>query len=425
MPMYVIQAGDTLWRISQRYRVPVERIAEANGLRDAARIVPGQSLVVPVPEQVAVRAGDTLWEISSRYELPLDQLIAVNRIDPRRPLRIGELLTVPRVGPGVETLGFYIPEGGEADRAALADILPRLTYLALFDYRATAAGELTPPAGGVEAAVATARAARTLPLGVLTNFDGNQFNTELAHTLLTDMAAQQRLIQRIVEQVTADGLGGIVVDFEHMRPADRPLFTAFIDRLAAAMRARGLRIGVAMAPKAWDDPEGPWTGAFDYAAVGRIVDMPILMTYEWGWVGGPPLAVAPLPQVRAVLEYASSLMPANKIFMGMPLYGYDWTLPYRRGTFARTLSPEDAVEQAIREGAAINWHRTWQSPFYRYVDARGRAHEVWFEDARSTAAKYRLLQELGLRGAAYWRLGFPFRQHWALVDQALKVVRAD
>lgn len=424
VPIYVVQPGDTLWRIGQRYRVAVDRLAEANGIRDAARIVPGQSLVIPVPEEVAVQPGDTLWEISRRYQVPLGQLVAANRIDPGRPLRVGEMLRIPRAGPRVETLGFYIPAGGEVDRAMLADVAPLLTYLALFDYRATAEGDLIPPAGGVADAVAAAQAAEAVPLGVVTNFDGDQFNTELAHAILTDADVQARLIERILEQIVIDGLGGIVVDFEHMRPADRPLFTAFVESLAAALRERGLPIGIAMAPKASDDPEGPWTGAFDYAALGRTVDMPILMTYEWGWVGGPPLAVAPLPQVRGVLEYARSQMPANKMFMGMPLYGYDWTLPYRRGTFARTLSPDEAVEQAVRFGVPISWNRAWQSPFYRYVDRDGRTHEVWFEDARSMDAKYRLLQELGLRGAAYWRLSFPFRQHWTLVEQELQVTKA-
>ena len=57
-------------------------------------------------------------------------------------------------------------------------------------------------------------------------------------------------------------------------------------------------------------------------------DFVILMTYEWGWSGGPPMAVAPINSVRAVINYAVSVIPAKKIMMGMPLYGYDWELPY-------------------------------------------------------------------------------------------------
>ena len=32
------------------------------------------------------------------------------------------------------------------------------------------------------------------------------------------------------------------------------------------------------------------------------------MTFEWGYTYGPPMAVAPLPQVRAVLDYAVSVI---------------------------------------------------------------------------------------------------------------------
>lgn len=52
------------------------------------------------------------------------------------------------------------------------------------------------------------------------------------------------------------------------------------------------------------------------------------MTYEWGYSGGPAMAVSPIGPVRRVLEYAVSEMPSSKILMGQNLYGYDWTLPF-------------------------------------------------------------------------------------------------
>ena len=43
------------------------------------------------------------------------------------------------------------------------------------------------------------------------------------------------------------------------------------------------------------------------------------------------MAVAPLPNVRRVLDYAVTEIPPEKIYLGIPNYGYDWPLPFRPG----------------------------------------------------------------------------------------------
>ncbi|MCK9906575.1 hypothetical protein MXD63_42120, partial [Frankia sp. Cpl3] len=112
-----------------------------------------------------------------------------------------------------------------------------------------------------------------------------------------------------------------------------------------------------------------------------------LMTYEWGYRLGPPQAISPINQIKAVLDYAITVIPRNKILMGFELYARDWLLPYVRGQEAETFSMQEAVRRAVKYGAVIQYDQKSQSPFYRYVDERGRTHEVWFEDARSAQAK--------------------------------------
>jgi spore germination protein len=137
------------------------------------------------------------------------------------------------------------------------------------------------------------------------------------------------------------------------------------------------------------------------------------MTYEWGYTYGPPMAVAPLPNVRAVLDYAVTEIPATKILLGVPNYGYDWPLPFVQGTTrARSISNREAVRLAIYYGTAIQYDETAQSPFFRYTDDVGTVHEVWFEDARSMDAKLRLVAEYGFLGAGFWNLMRPSSQTW-------------
>ena len=140
------------------------------------------------------------------------------------------------------------------------------------------------------------------------------------------------------------------------------------------------------------------------------------LSYEWGYTYGPPMAVAPLPQVRAVLDYAVQVIPREKIFLGVPLYGYDWPLPYERGiTRAESISPEYAVALALRHGAEILYDESAQSPYFYYTDRGGRAHVVWFEDARSMDARLHLIDAHGLRGAGYWSLMRAMPQNWVLL----------
>ena len=145
-------------------------------------------------------------------------------------------------------------------------------------------------------------------------------------------------------------------------------------------------------------------------------------SYEWGYSYSPPMAVAPLPNVRAVLDYAVTEIPAEKLLLGVPNYGYDWPLPYRQGeTRAESLSNQEAIRRAIRYGAEIQFDESAQAPWYRYTGEDGTLHEVWFEDARSQAAKLRLVAEYGFLGAGYWNIMRPFRQTWLVLSSLFDI----
>ena len=92
------------------------------------------------------------------------------------------------------------------------------------------------------------------------------------------------------------------------------------------------------------------------------------------------MAVAPLDQVRRVVDYAVSRIDPAKIDLGIPNYGYDWPLPYERGvTRARTLGNVEAVELASATGSQIQFDPVAQSPYFRY-EREGVEHVVNIED---------------------------------------------
>lgn len=136
---------------------------------------------------------------------------------------------------------------------------------------------------------------------------------------------------------------------------------------------------------------------------------------------GPPLAVSPINSVRQVLDYAVTEIPPEKILMGVPNYGYDWTLSYKPGTMAQTITNVGAVDLARQVGATIQYDKTSQAPYFYYYDKSGKQHVVWFEDARSIDAKLRLVNEYGLAGVSYWTINRFFPQNWLVQDSLYDV----
>lgn len=69
------------------------------------------------------------------------------------------------------------------------------------------------------------------------------------------------------------------------------------------------------------------------------------------------------------------------------------------------------------------YDETAQSPHYNYIDDNGREHVVWFEDARSVEAKYKLVNEYGLMGVSYWVLAQPFQPNWQVLDDMFHITK--
>ena len=133
-----------------------------------------------------------------------------------------------------------------------------------------------------------------------------------------------------------------------------------------------------------------------------------IMAYDWHHGGSEPGPVAPITEVRRTVEFALRNVPRRKITIGMPLYGYDWTIPFTPGSVAPAISNEVAVETAMRYQSPIQYSTEFESPFFRYIDQQGITHEVWFEDVRSIGAKMLLIHEYGLHGLGAWQLTLGF-----------------
>lgn len=427
MQIHVVRSGQTLSEISQAYGIAAQTIAEANEIPAEEPLVIGQALVIPIGGQYYwVQPGDTLYLIARRYRTTVETLAAVNRISPDKPLQVGFRLYIPTRPRRKTEVNAYIEPRGEQVSESLLDsartAAPYLTYLAPFSFRIKRDGSLqAPPLNGLRAIAGPQNV--TLMM-VVTNLEKDQFSADLGHAILSNDELQNTLLNHIINTAKELGFRDIHFDIEHLRPDDREAYNQFLRKAASRIHQEGYLMSTALAPKTSASQTGEWYTAHDYRAHGEIADFVVIMTYEWGYSGGPPMAVSPIGPVRKVLEYALTEIPASKIMMGQNMYGYDWTLPYvQGGSFAKALSPVAATNLARERQVSIQYDQKAQAPFFKYKDDDGKDHIVWFEDARSIQASFNLLKELDLRGISYWKLGLSFPQNWLLIDDNFIVVK--
>ncbi|MDQ7097136.1 glycosyl hydrolase family 18 protein [Desulfosporosinus sp. PR] len=385
MKIHIVKTGESLWKIARIYGVSLNDIVSANQVPDEDRLVVGQTLVIPSSQK------------------PQQAFSAQENTKPR-----------------IDVSAYLDPRitGNLSDRA-VDRAGPYLTYLGIFSYAVNPNGSLTPVKDQLP--LMAARRNRIAPLLVLTNYSGGQFSKDLAGSIFNNELLQEQILEQALRVMEAKGYAGLDFDFEYLGKENREGYLRFLQRAAAKLKPHGYFLSAAVAPKISGDQKGVLYEGHDYPAIGQIVDFMFIMTYEWGWSGGEPMAVSPLNLVRQVMEYAVSVIPKDKIMMGIPLYGYDWTLPHEPGKWARSISPQQALQRAIQYEVSIHYNKTAQAPWFRYTDVQGRQHEVWFEDARSIQAKFNLVKELGIRGFYYWVLGHEFPQNWLLIEENFTV----
>lgn len=366
-----------------------------------------------------VKEGDNVDKIAGQFGVSVESVIYDNQLVAPYRLAVGQALLIDDGGirenrRNAFFRGFAYPF---ISSYVLEQTLASLSELAIFSYGFTGEGNLIPPILDDTFMIEAALRNRAEPILTLTPFDASgKFSNELISVLINNQAAVDTLIGDLLATMKEKGFLGIDIDFEYIKAEDRDIFVEFVRTVTETMNANGYSVSVDLAPKTSADQPGLLYEGKNYRALGEIANSVLVMTYEWGYTYGPPMAIAPINKVRQVLDYAVTEIDSTKINMGIPNYGYDWPLPFERGvTKAKTLGNIEAVQLAIQKEAVIQFDEVAMSPYFNYVE-NGMEHEVWFEDPRSIEAKLELIYEYNLRGASYWQIMQLFRSNWLLVD---------
>ncbi|MEH6904837.1 chitinase [Bacillus sp. AFS006103] len=421
MAIHVVTAGENMWKISTRYGVSIQTIVELNGLPSASSIVPGLALYLPdsLPplRYYQIKAGDHIWQLAQQFGVDPSVILAANPgIDPNL-LVIGQIINVPSpVRVSLETLGFLLPSSRSANLATINSLANQLTYLAIVAYAFTKEGYAYNVSEDA-ALVARSKQMKIIPLLMVRNLAGTDFSAELAGSVLENPIYRRNLVASLVNLSRQRGFGGVSIDFEFIPPARRNDFNLFLADLKGSLG--GLILQVNVHAKTADIPTNRIVGAYDYALIGSVADIVAVMTMDYGYPGGPPDPIAPIPWLEQVIQYSVTQIPSRKLQIAVALYGYDKVV----GTNAtKALSVLAAQNKAISLPENIEFDITAMAPWFRYWQG-SQEHVVWFEDIRSFIEKYRLIDMYQLAGTTFWQISLPAPQNWAYLNKNTNVVK--
>jgi spore germination protein YaaH len=274
---------------------------------------------------------------------------------------------------------------------------------------------------------------------------------------LADPALRAQHVADIVSLVTSNGYDGIDLDYETFAFSDgssswaatQPNWTAFVNELGAALHAQGKQLAVTIPPPCSTGGTcGPQSGYWVYnmAGIAPAVDRIRIMAYDYHVQGIGP--IAPMPWVRAIVQYAASAMDPTKVHIGVPTYGRAWTRTsngsYRltgncpaKGTSAyRSLTAMASVSDADIPGILaaagvapedIQWSDADQENWVNYdkkvtwTDGSGTSQTctakrvMWWVGPQAVLARTQLVGEFGLGSAAHWTVGGEDPAQWPLL----------
>lgn len=247
----------------------------------------------------------------------------------------------------------------------------------------------------------------------VSNFRDGRWDGDLVATILADPDRRRRHIEALVDVANKPGVAGVDLDYESLPAESRSAFSEFVRDLGAALDTVSRRLTVTVHAKT-EEP-GEWAGAQaqDWAAIAGAADEVRVMAYDDSWSESEPGPIAPLPWVEDVLRFATQQMPPEKMFLGLPTYGYDWP----EGAPGQDVAWADVREIAAANDVDETWDEEAAAPWLAYADANGTRHIVWYENARSLQAKIELARRYEVGGVFIWKAGGEDPGIWAVLGE--------
>ncbi len=421
MIIHTVQSGDTISSIASQYGVSSEKIESDNSLTPNYNLNIGQAIMIAPPESTyLVKEQDTIESISDANAIRPLQLIRDNPqlLQYEAKLTPGEELVLSYSRKkSIQVLGYassFITE------QTLRKALPYLTYLTCLNYRVFSTGTITEI--NDDRILQLASEYDVIPIMFVSAMSqpgvGSYATT---HAILSNVDIQLQLIENILILLKNKGFRGVDLAFYSILQEDLPAYITFVTTVTGRLNREGYEVFVTLTPQTMGYQPGSGLDNPYYAALGNAANKVILITYLWQSASLSQVSQTMYSFLKSLLEYVTTQIPPEKIFITINTVAYDWELPYIESEpIGTSLTSSGALTLANQLGAVIEFDDLAQIPYF-YYNTFGIDHFVWFEDARAFQAILRLVDEYDLAGIAIWNILYYYPQLWLLINSQYNI----
>lgn len=422
MEIYVLQQGDTIDSIAQKFGISAAKLIIDNGIIMPENLIVGQTLVITYPKQVyTIKEGDTLGSIAATYHVTVMQLLRNNpELANRQYIYPGETIVISYNNNKGSSwvVGYTYPFIRDE---ILRKTLPYLTYQLIFNYRITGDGELI---GSDEdtAVIQTAMLYDTGSTLVLTSYsETGEINLEVEYNVLLSQQIQDKIIENLLNILKIKGYNGVNLAFQFINTTNQQLYLNFLSNVSNRLHPEGYSVFLTLNPGLTFNGSEVTFEKINYTDFSKVSDGILFLSYDWATIDRSPIQLS-IITTGSLLDYIVTQVPLDKIRIGLPTLGYDWQLPYVQGqSKANVLNFDSALALASQMNAVIKYDGNTLSAFFEYVDNRNRQHIVWFNDARSIDSSLKILQSYGIKGIGIWNVMYYFTQMWLVINTQYQI----
>lgn len=421
MEIYVVQPSDTLYSISRKFNISLDKMIRDNELEFTEQLVPGQTIVIVYPEKTYItQKGDSIESISKQFNISQMQLLRNNPFLSDTPIIPGTELTISYNTSGNIAIGGYIYP--YIDKNTLKKTLPDLTYLTVYNYRAINEGKII-SYWADEEIIQLAKDYGTIPLMMSTTLSAQgEPDIETAYSILLNEEYLEAYVNNTIRIIKEKGYLGTNIVFNYMNPNSLYLYLNLIERLKVELDKDNLLLFVTVNPNTSYVNNELTFDKIDYSVLNTKVNGIIFLQFIWGTNYGPPLPVNSIAKIKSFIDYAITNISSTSIAVGLSIISYDWQLPYIPGnSYANSLSLNSALRLAQDKGVSIQFDEVSQSPFFTYIQLETSEHIVWSVDARTISSLVDLINQYELQGAGLWNLMIYTAQLWLIINSQFEI----
>lgn len=417
MDIYVVQPGDTLETIANRYDISPGRLAIENDITDPNNLIPGEALIVIRPKQIyMVQEEDTLESIARDQGTEVMELLRNNPNVSDRKLYIGEELVISYEGERTETIhtnGMAFPF---INRSTLYKTLPYLTYLTIYAYEITNDGELV-DIDDLEI-IQIAKGYGVAPVMFIsaprqeTGLDVN-----IAHRIISEERIQNTFIESILTTLQEKDYYGVNIETPYIEPQDKQPYVDLISKLTKRLNREGFMVAVTLAPSVFEASTGIIYEGVDYTGLSQAAnEVMYQLTYAWRFPWSLPISTLPFDAVLHTLDQAIELISRERFTLGVSNIGYLWEFPYFTAIVnANFLNYGSAIQLAKETGSVIEFNEVTFSAYFQYID-RGHEYMAWFKDIRILSAWIIYARSKGVEYISIWNIMYFVASTWMFIN---------